>query len=175
MPSVFPDYAAPIVRNQGMRNLSGNPTPPSTSKARRPIPRDNPRQSAPGAVLPGHFPFRESRPLAFFAGIWTPKWTSVRKLKEGAVTVDLFGFLTTQPNELVGTYHPKAMPVILTTREEIELWMTAPIKEALKLQRPLSDDALVVVARGGKKDPENLAADLQSSHISHAAMPAAIE
>jgi putative SOS response-associated peptidase YedK len=47
------------------------------------------------------------------------------------------------------------MPVILTTREEIELWMTAPIKEALKLQRPLSDDALV---RGNKKDPENLAA-----------------
>jgi putative SOS response-associated peptidase YedK len=48
------------------------------------------------------------RPLAFFAGIWTPQWTSVRKLKEGEVTTDLFALLTTEPNKLVGTYHPKA-------------------------------------------------------------------
>jgi putative SOS response-associated peptidase YedK len=42
--------------------------------------------------------------------------------------------------------------VILTTTEEIDLWMTAPAADALKLQRPLPDDALVIVARGGKKD-----------------------
>jgi putative SOS response-associated peptidase YedK len=100
----------------------------------------------------------ETRPLAFFAGVWTPKWTSVRKLKDGEVTIDLFGYLTTEPNNLVGTYHPKAMPVILTTREEIDLSMTAPIKVALKLQRPLADDALAVVPRGSKRDGENLAA-----------------
>jgi len=35
--------------------------------------------------------------------------------------------------------------------------MTAPITEALKLQRPIADDALVVVARGSKKDPESFA------------------
>ncbi len=79
-------------------------------------------------------------------------------MKEGEVTIDLFGFLTTEPNKLVGTYHPKAMPVILTKREEIDFWMTAPIKEALTLQRPLPDGVLVIVARGSKKDGENLAA-----------------
>ena len=47
------------------------------------------------------------------------------------------------------------MPVILTTHEEIDLWMTASIKKALTLQRPLTDDALIVVAGGGRKDPEN--------------------
>ena len=74
---------------------------------------------------PVWFAFDESRPLAFFAGIWT-RWTSVRKVKEGETTNDLFAFLTTEPNTEVGAIHPKAMPVILTTPEELEAWMTAP-------------------------------------------------
>jgi hypothetical protein len=32
----------------------------------------------------------------------------------GQTTNDLFGFLTTEPNDVVGLIHPKAMPVILT-------------------------------------------------------------
>jgi putative SOS response-associated peptidase YedK len=73
-------------------------------------------------------------------------------VKEGETTNDLFAFLTTEPNALVGTFHPKAMPVILTTQAEIDLWMTTPALEALKLQSPLSDDALVIVTRGEKRD-----------------------
>jgi putative SOS response-associated peptidase YedK len=95
------------------------------------------------------FALDESRPLAVFAGIWT-NWTSVRKIREGETTNDLFGFLTTEPNGVVAPIHPKAMPVILTTEQEINTWLTAPAEEALKLQRPL--DGLKIVARGGKKD-----------------------
>ena len=91
------------------------------------------------------------RPLAFFAGIWT-RWTSVRKVKEGETTNDLFAFLTCEPNKEVAAVHPKAMPVILTTLAEIETWLTAPTTEAVKLQRPLPDGALRVVARGRKSD-----------------------
>jgi putative SOS response-associated peptidase YedK len=40
------------------------------------------------------FAFDESRPLAFFAGIWT-RWKSIRKVKEGETENDLFAFLTT--------------------------------------------------------------------------------
>ena len=104
-----------------------------------------------GRKPPVWFALDETRPLAFFAGIWT-RWTSVRKVKEGETTNDLFGFLTTEPNKVVGAIHPQAMPVILTRPEEFDLWMDAAPDEALKLQRPLADDALVIVARGLKED-----------------------
>jgi len=97
------------------------------------------------------FALAEDRPLAVFAGIWT-RWTSVRKIREGEVTADLYGFLTCEPNAEVGAIHPKAMPVILTEPDEIETWLTAPAEVALKLQRPLSDGSLQIVARGVKKD-----------------------
>ena len=44
------------------------------------------------------------------------------------------------------------MPVILTTPEEYETWLTAPTEKALKLQRPLPDDMLEIVAEGQRSD-----------------------
>lgn len=99
------------------------------------------------------FAFDDDRPLAFFAGIWAPQWTSVRKIKEGVVTTDLFAFLTCEPNAEMKPIHPKAMPVILTTPEEVEIWMTAPWEIASRLQRPLPDGSLKIVSRGFKEDP----------------------
>lgn len=104
-----------------------------------------------GGSEPVWFALEESRPLAVFAGVWTP-WTCTRKLAEGQVTCSLYAFLTTDANAEVGSVHPKAMPVILTRPDEIETWLTAPWKEACGLQRPLLDGALMIVARGEKKD-----------------------
>jgi hypothetical protein len=73
--------------------------------------------------------------------------------QEGETTNDLYAFLTTEPNAEVGAIHPKAMPVILTSPDEVETWMTAPADEALKLRRPLPDEALRIVAHGVKEDP----------------------
>jgi putative SOS response-associated peptidase YedK len=107
----------------------------------------------PGASRnsPVWFALDEDRPLAFFAGLHT-EWTSVRKLKEGEITTDLFGFLTCSPNAEVKPVHPKAMPVILTKPEEWRQWLTAPTEEALKLQRPLPDGMLEIVAEGVRED-----------------------
>ena len=102
-----------------------------------------------GSRPPVWFALDESRPLAFFAGIWT-RWISVRKVKEGETTNDLFGFLTTEPNTEVSAIHPKAMPVILRTQAEVETWLTAPTKDALALQKPLPDGVLRIVARGDR-------------------------
>ena len=110
-----------------------------------------PGLNAEGKSEPVWFALDDSRPLAFFAGIWTG-WTSTRKVSEGEVTSDLYAFLTTEPNAEVGAIHPKAMPVILTEAQDLETWLAAPWPDASRLQRPLTDGSLSIVARGAKLD-----------------------
>jgi putative SOS response-associated peptidase YedK len=104
-----------------------------------------------GKSEPVWFALDSSRPLAFFAGIYT-RWTCTRKIAEGEISCDMFGFLTTMANAEVFAIHPKAMPVILTRPDELETWMTAPWVKASMLQRPLPNGALRIVARGAKED-----------------------
>ena len=189
LPGLFPDYLAPIVRNasDGARELAmarwGMPGPSQfggapitnirntkSSHWRRWLKVEN-RCVVPFTSFceyadtkprktPTWFAFDETRPLAVFAGIWT-SWHGVRGTKSNPIKGEhqLYGFLTCDPNDIVGAIHPKAMPVILTTVAEIEQWMTAPAEEALKLQRPLPDGALKIVARGERKDDAAYAED----------------
>ncbi len=180
LPGIFPDHLAPIVRNapDGERELTmarwgmpGNRGVPITNirhtgsahwrrwlkpEARCVVPWTSfcEYENTRPKKKPTWFAFDESRPLAFFAGIST-KWRGRRGPKSNPVEGmhRLFGFLTTKANDVVGAIHPQAMPVILTTEAEIEQWMTAPAEDALKLQRPLPDGALKIIARGAKEDP----------------------
>ena len=39
---------------------------------------------------------------------------------------EVYGFLTASPNAVVEPIHPRAMPAILLTDEERDVWMRAP-------------------------------------------------
>jgi hypothetical protein len=42
----------------------------------------------------------------------------------------LYSLLTLEPNGAVGPIHLKAMPVILSTHEEYDIWLNAPTEDA---------------------------------------------
>ena len=167
---LYPDQLGPIVRHgdAGLELVKarwGMPSPPGARKTQRDPGVTNvrnlssphwrrwlreqhrclvPLTSFAEPVKGGNQWFASVDPDArlFFAGIELRGWTSVRKVKDGETTDDLFAFLTCAPNAEVGAIHPKAMPVILTKPAEWETWLSAPIEVASTLQRPLPDGAL---------------------------------
>jgi putative SOS response-associated peptidase YedK len=57
----------------------------------------------------------------------------------------LFSIMTTEPNAVVEPIHEKAMPVMLMTPDDVAQWLHGvAVDDALKMQKPAPDDAIVV-------------------------------
>jgi putative SOS response-associated peptidase YedK len=77
-----------------------------------------------------------------FAGIWRT-WKGVRGTKKNPIEGEhkVFAFITTEPNEIVGAIHSKAMPVILQ-RGQWRDWLTAPVDIAKEMVKPSDADEM---------------------------------
>lgn len=92
----------------------------------------------------------EPRPLFAFAGIWQ-RWRGPIKKDGPNVEIDVYSFMTTQPNELTSSINHERSPVLLTTEEEREAWIAGSTKEALALVRPIAANRLRIVQSGLEK------------------------
>jgi putative SOS response-associated peptidase YedK len=151
LPGIFPDTLAPVVRRSGdgERELLmmrwGFPPPPNLGNAPVTNVRNTKSPYWRGWLKPEFrclvvttsfcewtdtrpkvthwFALDQSRPLFAFAGLWRP-WTGERRKEVGEHL--LYAFLTCEANDVVRPSHSKAMPMMLTSEEEWNTWLTAP-------------------------------------------------
>jgi putative SOS response-associated peptidase YedK len=88
----------------------------------------------------------------FFAGIWREWQGDVGTIKQPNLGLHrLYSILTTEPNGVVQPIHDKAMPVMLMTAEDVDVWLNDTLEEALKLQKPRADEEIVITPYDEKK------------------------
>lgn len=95
----------------------------------------------------------DARPLFAFAGIWRT-WKGPIKKDGPEVVLDTYSFMTTEPNALTRTINHERSPVILTTSEDWDSWLTSSPDEAFRVVTPIDASRLRIVQEGSSKRDE---------------------
>ena len=94
----------------------------------------------------------EGRPLMFFPGIWQ-EWRGNRGTPRSPNPGRhlLFSILTVDASPDISS-NQHALPVVLHDRASCDLWMTAPIEEAISLKKPSPAGSFEQVATNKRQD-----------------------
>lgn len=98
----------------------------------------------------------DERPLFAFPGIWR-RWTGPFKKDGPNVDIEVYAFMTTAPNALTVSINHERMPVLLSSEEDFETWLSGSTREAYQLARSF-DPASMRIVQSGKEKKDLLAA-----------------
>ena len=93
----------------------------------------------------------EERPLFAFPGIWTRYRGPLKKDGEN-VDVEVFAFMTTEPNELTHSINHERMPVLISDPADLETWLSGSPEDAFKLARSYAAEQMRIVQFGGERE-----------------------
>jgi putative SOS response-associated peptidase YedK len=92
----------------------------------------------------------EQRPLFAFPGIWQ-RWKGPLKKDGAPVDVDVYSFLTTEPNDLTRSINHERMPVLLSDEGQFETWLSGSPSDAMALARSFDPGRMRIVQSGTTK------------------------
>ena len=92
----------------------------------------------------------EPRPTFAFAGIWQ-RWNGPIKKDGPNVEIDVYSFMTTEPNSASSSINHERSPLLLTTDEARDTWLSSSAADAARLVKPISDEVLQIVQEGFEK------------------------
>ncbi|MFN0217844.1 MAG: SOS response-associated peptidase [Hyphomicrobium sp.] len=94
---------------------------------------------------------KEDRPLFAFPGIWQ-RWHGPVKKDGPVIDVDVYAFMTTEPNELTRSINHERMPVLLAGEDQFETWLTGSNDEAFSLGRSFDPAKMRIVQSSATKE-----------------------
>jgi putative SOS response-associated peptidase YedK len=93
---------------------------------------------------------KDERPLFAFAGLWR-SYTGPLKKDGPSVEMDVYSFMTTEPNALTASINHERMPVLLTSDADFDTWIHGAPDEAFALCRTYPADRMQMVGAGLEK------------------------
>jgi putative SOS response-associated peptidase YedK len=93
----------------------------------------------------------DPRPVFAFPGVWTRYRGPLKKNGDNA-DLEVFAFMTTEPNALTASINHERMPVLLSGQEQFDTWLSGSAEEAFGLARSYPAEAMRIVQSGSDRE-----------------------